>query len=239
MRYAARLAALPTAGSVVGAHAAYRVVLLTGQSAYRHCQLSPDQFALLAPLQELGFAVVAAGFPYHRELLTHPYRREPILPASARNASQFVAASWSPRFREQLGRHLRPVVERTERGLLVITGSSGLHLWAAARPALHPPPGLAVRLLALGPVAGPRTLQRVAATGVAVDIVRGESDWLSRLGHGGRVGHAGHLGPAGHVGPVTTIVPGGHLDYVGAPAVRDAVRAAARALLQQTREPTR
>ena len=224
MRYAARLAALPAAGSVVGARAAYRVVLLTGQSTYRHSQLSPDQLAMLDPLQELGFAVVTAGFPYHSELLTRPYRREPILPASARNASQFVAASWSPRFREQLGRHLRPLLERTERGLLVITGSSGLHLWAAARPALQPPPGLAVRLLALGPVAGPGTLQRVAVTGVAVDIVRGESDWISRFGH---------------LGPVTTIVPGGHLDYAGAPAVRDAVRAAARALLEQTRESAR
>ena len=225
MRYAARLAALPADGSVVGAHAAYRVVLLTGRSAYRHSQLSPDQLAMLAPARELGFAVVAAGFPYHRELLVRPYGREPILRASARNASQFVAASWSPRFRRQLGRHLRPLLERTERGLLVITGSSGLHLWAAARPALHPLPGLAVRLLALGPVAVPGTLDRVTATGVAVDIVRGESDWLSRLGHGGRVGHAGHLGPAGHVGPATTIVAGGHLDYAAAPAVRDAVRA--------------
>ena len=233
MRYAARLAALPAAGSVVGEPAAYRVVLLTGQSAYRHSQLSPDQLALLTPLREFGFAVVEAGFPYHGELLTRPHRREPILAASARNASQFVSASWSPRFREQLGRHLRPLLERTERGLLVVTGSSGLHLWAAARPALHPPPGLTVRLLALGPVAGPGTLDRVTATGVSIDIVRGESDWLSRLLAGG------HLGQAEHAGPATTVVAGGHLDYAAAPAVRDAVQAAARKLLDQTREPAR
>lgn len=223
-RYAARLAALPAAGAVVGAPAANRAVLLTGQSAYRHSQLSPPQRALLAPLADLGFDVVQAGFPYHHDQLARPWRREPLLSASARNGAQFLAALGSDRFRGQLSRHLRPLLEHTERALLVVAGSSGLQLWAAAQPPLHPPPGLRVRIVALGPVLTPGTYARVAATGVDVDIVRGERDWISRLGHRG---------------VVDAVTSGGHLDYPDSPEVHKVVRAAALALLARTGEPRR
>ncbi len=224
MRYAAQLAALPTAGGLVTEPVAHRAVLLTGQSSYRHSQLSPAQASLLQTTEAAGFSAVTAGFPYHEATLRQPYRPEPLAAASARNAHQFAAALCSTAFRHQLGRHLQPLVDRTGHVLLVVAGSSGMHLWASALPRLMPRAGQQVVLLALGPVAPAGTLGRLEARGIRVHVVQGRSDRVSRLGHRDRV---------------DTRVAGGHLDYAADPAVHDALGAVATACLGEADPPAR
>lgn len=199
-RFEARLAALELAGHLAEP-VADRVVFLSGQSSYRHSQLSPAQRELLAAVAELGYSPLLAGFPYHREALTEPWRREPILPASGRNTSQFLAATWRPSFRAQVARHLGPLFTLTSRRLVVLCGSSGLALLEAAWPRLELTPGLAVFAIGLGPVA-----RRVPYhPRLTVVTIQGRGDWISRLGF-----------PF----PPVFRVTGGHLDYAAGAEVR-------------------
>ena len=184
---------------------------LTGQSSFRHSALSPDQVLLLEALGDLGYSVVRGGFPYNRAALTVPYRGEPLLPASLRNAAQYLTARSSQRFGAEVARHLRPLVERTQRRLLLLCGSCGTELLAAALPLLRIRPEQRVLAVALGPVG-----RRPAADRVLVHVIRGERDRLSRWGHRA---------------PQDTLVPGGHLDYARSAEVRAEVLRVARKLL--------
>ncbi|HOF63523.1 MAG TPA: hypothetical protein PLL54_04390, partial [Dermatophilaceae bacterium] len=60
--YAARLAALSPADSLASTTVTHRAIWLSGQSSYAHSHLNPEQRATLAPLRELGYEVVDAGF---------------------------------------------------------------------------------------------------------------------------------------------------------------------------------
>jgi hypothetical protein len=101
-RFEARLAALDLADPLAEP-VADRVVFLSGQSSYRHSQLSPAQYELLAAVAALGYSPLLTGFPFHRATLAEPWRREPILPASGRNTAQFLATAWRGGFRVTRG----------------------------------------------------------------------------------------------------------------------------------------
>lgn len=186
---------------------------LTGQSTFRHSRLSPPQAGLLDALGELGLATVDGGFPYNRAALAHPYRREPLTTASLRNGAQYLAARHSPRFGQEVARHLQPLVDATSDRLLLLCGSSGGQLLTASLPWVRRRDGLRVLAVALGPVGrlpGP-------GSGVEVYVVQGRSDVLSRWGHRG---------------PVHRTVTAGHLDYAAAPEVRAEVLDVARRFLR-------
>ena len=184
---------------------------LTGQSSFRHSRLSPEQDAVLDGVERLGYATVRCGFPWNAAALREPYRREPILPASARNAAQFAAARLGTGHGQEVARHLQPVVDAASRRLLLICGSAGAELLTAALPHLRldARPVLAVALGPVGRLPGP-------GDGVRVHVVRGAGDRLSRWGCSDR-SHA--------------VVPGGHLDYARSTAVRAEVERVAAEFL--------
>jgi len=186
---------------------------LTGQSSFEHSSLSPGQMALLDDVAGLGYNPVRSGFPYNSALLAVPYRKEPVIGASVRNAAQFAAARTSRRFAEDLARHLQPLLDHTSRRLLLLCGSCGAELFTAALPHLRVPAGLRVLVVALGPVG--RLPDEDAR--VKVRVVRGTRDWLSRAVS--RV-------------PEQHLVPGGHLDYVKLPQVRAVVLSVGREFLR-------
>lgn len=200
-RFAGHLAADQRADDHLAEPAPACAAWLTGQSSFRHSRLSPGQDGLLDAVARAGYAVVRGGFPYSAAAVRLPYRREPILPASARNAAQYLAARWSPGFADDVARRLQPLLDRTERRLLLLCGSCGVEMLTAALPRLRLPADLRVLALALGPVG------RLPAPSSSVDVyvVRGDRDHLSRWTS--RT-------------PAHVDVTGGHLDYVTVPAVR-------------------
>lgn len=181
---------------------------LTGQSSFRQSNLAPDQLLLLDELADLGYRPMRAGFPYHPAALREPFTKAPAIPAAVRCTAQYVAATCSEPFGREVARHLQPLVDATSRHLLLVLGSCGAQLYAAARPHLHLPRSLQVHVVALGPVGRlPRDHDLL--------VLRGRWDVLS---------HALSRGPG-------RTVPGGHLGYLQHVEVRAAVRAfAARGL---------
>jgi len=190
---------------------------LTGQSAYRHSQLSPQQLAVLDELTEVGYRTIRAGFPYNARALAVPYTPEPLFPASLRNASQLAAALVRPAFSAELARHLQPLVDAASRRLLLLCGSCGLQLFAAALPRLALPPSLRLGLVAVGPVClTPAAFFRDHPQ-LDLFVVQGSRDWISRLGS--RAG-------------ADARPPVDHLGYTRHPEARRAIRQAALALAQ-------
>ena len=170
------------------------IAWLTGQSNYRCAHLSPVQSALLRALQPPGWATLAANFPYNQAALSTDYQAPPLLLASVRNSAQFWAALGSAAFGRACARHLQPLLAATTKQLVLLCGSCGLQLFYAALPWLHVPPGLRIKLVALGPVC----LRWQRHPQVSVAVVQGRRDWLSRC-----------LCPL----PCQYRVAGGHLDY--------------------------
>jgi hypothetical protein len=191
---------------------------LTGQSSYRHSQLSPAQRAVLDELEGLGFATVGAGFPYNARALEVPYRREPLVRASLRNAGQCAAALASPAFAAEVARHLQPLVDAAGRRLLLLCGSCGLQLLAAALHRLDLPAGLRLGLVGVGPVCFAPAAVFAARPQVDLVIVQGSRDWISRLGSRARP----DLRP-----------PLRHLEYLVHPAGRAALRQAVLTLAER------
>jgi hypothetical protein len=188
---------------------------LTGQSSYRHSQLSPHQMAVLDEVAGLGYEVVRAGFPYNRQALAHPYAPEPLIRASLRNLSQFQAALARPAFSAEIARHLQPLIGAASRRLLLLCGSCGLQLFAAALPRLSLPPGLRVGLVAVGPVCLTPAAVFRDHPGLDLFVVQGSRDWLSRL--------ASRTGADARP-------PVDHLGYTRHPEARRAILQAASAL---------
>ena len=178
---------------------------LTGQSNPASARLSAAQARLLAAVVAPGWQAVPSNFPYNQGALglASP---EPWLPlASWRNAAQFVALLLRPATGPACARHLQPLLDATTTQLVLLCGSCGLQLFYAALPWLHVPPGLRLHLVALGPAA----LRRPAHPQVAVTVVRGRGDWLSRCLCALPTDHA---------------LPGGHLDYALRPETARVLR---------------
>lgn len=173
---------------------------LTGQSSYRHSQLSPEQLAVLddlADIADAGYETVRAGFPYNRRALSMPYAPEPLARASWRNFSQFLAALARPAFSVEVARHLQPLIDSASRRLLLLCGSGGLQLFASALPRLSIPPALRIGLVGVGPVClSPAAVFR-SHRGIDLFVIQGSGDWISRLGC--RTG-ADARPPVGHLG---------------------------------------
>ncbi|WP_273653553.1 hypothetical protein [Cellulomonas fimi] len=180
-----------------------RVAWLTGQSSWTHSALSPEQHAVLDDLAVAGWTPLRVGFPWTDRALA-PYRREPLVRASARNAAQWAAARPGTAFTRETVRHLQTLLDRTRRDLLLLCGSTGARMIAVAAPRLAVPAGLHVRVVGLGPV-GPLP---PAGGPWTVHTVRGSADLLSRWGHRG---------------PVDVVVPGGHLRAATSPEARAAL----------------
>lgn len=206
-------------GYSTGDHLASRSInvaaWLTGQSAYRHSQLSPQQLAVLDELA--GYEVIRAGFPYNGRALAVPYTPEPLLRASLRNASQFAAALASPAFSAEVARHLQPLVDAASRRLLLLCGSCGLQLLASALPRLDLPPGLRIGLVAVGPVCLTSAAFFRGHPRLDLFVVQGSRDWISRIGS--RAG-------------ADARPPVDHLGYTRHPEARRAIRQAALALAE-------
>lgn len=173
-----------------------RVAWLTGQSSYRHSQLSPAQLDLLDAVAAQGFAAVRGGFPFNARALSVPYRPEPAVAASVRNGAQYLAARRDRGFGAELVRHLQPLLDRTSLRLVLLCGSCGLELLATALPALTVPAGLNVLAIAIGPV-GRRP--PAADPPIRLHVIQGRGDWISRLAWRQapdlrvRAGHLGYL----------------------------------------------
>jgi hypothetical protein len=185
---------------------------LTGQSSYRHSQLSPAQAQVLDDLQSLGYRGLKAGFPYNRACLRIAYAKEPLLAASLRNGWQFLECLSSRAFAVEIARHLQPLIDAAGRRLLLLCGSCGLQLLAAALPHLVLPPALRVELIAIGPVC----LSVPRHPCLHLVVIRGSRDWISRCGSWLEA----DLRP-----------PVGHLGYTQHPEARRAIREAALAFV--------
>jgi hypothetical protein len=183
---------------------------LSGQSSYRHSQLSPGQLDLLDALAGLGCATVRCGLPFNAAAQALPYSAEPLAAASARNAAQFLAARLDHRFQAELARHLQPLADRTSRRLVLLCGSCGMELLAAALPRLRLPWELRILAIALGPVG------RRPAGQLQLHVIQGSGDWISRLGYRG---------------PADLRVPGGHMAYLDRADVRGEVLRVAKEFL--------
>lgn len=181
-----------------------RAVWLTGQSSWRHSRLSSGQHAVLDALDAHGWEPLRVGFPWTDQAAAEPYRREPLLAASARNARQWAAARPGSTFTRHAADHLQVLLDRTASDLLLLCGSAGARILASAAPRLRTPAGLRVHVVGLGPV-GPLPAAR---DGWSVHVVRGRSDLLSRWGYRGTT---------------DVVVPGGHLSAATSPAAVAAV----------------
>ncbi|MFC4616550.1 hypothetical protein ACFO3K_17620 [Cellulomonas algicola] len=181
-----------------------RVAWLTGQSSWTHSALSPAQHAVLDALAVDGWTPVRVGFPWTDRAVA-PYRAAPLVVASARNAVQWAAARPVTAFTRETARHLQALLDRTRQDLLLLCGSTGARMAAAAAPLVVVPDGLHVHVVGLGPVGA-----LPPPGGVwTVHAVRGSADPLSRWGFRGHV---------------DVDVPGGHLAAATSPAAIDAVR---------------
>jgi hypothetical protein len=189
MSYPHRLASLAPERSLIH-QADSRVVILTGQSSFTSSRLSAIQQGFLEAITPPGFDLMPAGFPYHADLLgTRP---EPsILSASWRNAAQTFWSAAPTVFRQALAQTLNTLLSRTNRRLILITGSCGLQLANSVWPELNKPAELDIRVIALGPACF-GTLQ------VPATVIQGRRDYWSKLFYRG---------------PVKFHVPCGHLDY--------------------------
>ena len=176
------------------------IAWLTGQSAYCCAHLSPAQAALLQAVRKPGWATLAANFPYNQAALQATYHEPPLLLASVRNGAQFGAALGSAAFGRACARHLQPLLAATAERLVLLCGSCGLQLFYAALPWLRVPPSLRIQLVGLGPVC----LRLRPHAQVAVAVVQGHRDWLSRCLC---------------LLPYDYRVQGGHLDYVNSTEV--------------------
>ena len=185
-----------------------QVAWLTGQNSFRHSTLSPHESEVLDELEALGYAPVRCGFPYNADALDPPFRKEHVVPAAARCIGQYLAAGHSRPFAAEVARHLQPLLDLTSDHLLLLVGSCGARMLTAAYPLLRVPDGLAVHVLALGPVGAlPR--------GTSPVVLRGRWDVLSAT-----LSRA----PARRV-------PCGHLGYLDCPEARAEIRAFAAATL--------
>ena len=184
-------------------------VWLTGQNSFRHSTLSPEESAVLDELETLGYATVRCGFPYNAAAVDLPFRKEHWVPAAVRCVEQYLAAGHSRAFAGEVARHLQPVVDATRDHLLLLVGSCGARMLAAAMPLLQIPDGLALHVVALGPVGSlpvwPEPL-----------VLRGRWDVLSATLA---------RGPAVRVGC-------GHLGYLRCPEARARIRAHAARVLR-------
>jgi hypothetical protein len=174
------------------------VAWLTGQSDYHSACLSPAQAAVLQAVATTGWLGLESNFPYNQAALAAGYRPAPLLAASLRNSAQLVAALGSSAFGQACARHLQPLLDATTRRLVLLCGSCGLQLFYAALPWLRVPAGLQIQLIGLGPVC----VRHQAHPQVAVAVVQGRRDWLSRS--------LCRL-------PCHYQVPAGHLDYAALP----------------------
>jgi len=152
------------------------VAWLTGQSDYASACLSPAQEAFLLAVAPPGWVKLEANFPYNQAALAADYQPAPLLAASMRNSAQFVAALGSAVFRRACAQQLQPLLDATTNRLVLLCGSCGLQLFYAALPWLRVPAGLYIQLVGLGPVC----LRYQAHPQVAVTVVQGQRDWLSR-----------------------------------------------------------
>lgn len=203
MTYFARLGRLDPARTLI-AEAESSIVIFTGQSSFLHSRLSPEQERFLGCVAP-GFEPLRAGFPFHSEMLEAA--GEPgLLAASMRNAAQAIASVWAPGYRAVLRGTLQRLADRTARALILVAGSCGLQLINAVWLELKVPPGLAVRVVALGPACfGRFRIERARIT-----VIQGRRDRWSRLLYRG---------------PVDRLADCGHLDYWTNDEVRRVVAA--------------
>ena len=183
---------------------------MTGQSHPRSAALSPSQAAFLAALPVPAATRVNLNFPYPFEAPVRPFTSTPLLSASLRNARQHFA-SRRPAFSERRRPAVEALLARADRTLFLM-GSCGLELFnnlALPARALE-----RVTIFAYGPVA------RRRPDGDCL-LVQGRRDWISRS----------------FFRRVDVQVDGGHLDYLGDPAVAALATETIRRLAARTATP--
>jgi hypothetical protein len=173
-----------------------QIAFLTGASDPRSAALSPEQTAFLDALPAPDSWKVRMNFPYPRT--TSPYRDIPLLFASWRNGCGYLASrrrAFAERYRPRVLECLG-AAERT----LLLADSSGIELLANLR---LPAAALdRLHVFAYGPVAR-------GLPGCDGRLVQGRRDLISRA----------------CFSTVDAQVEGGHLDYLGNPAVLALCRA--------------
>lgn len=202
MGYRTRLSALDYRNSLAASPARSRVVLLTGQSSFRSSRLLPEQIDFLKAVAPPDAEPLLAGFPYHPEL-DRPDSPVPLPTAAFRNSLQFVWSMTSTRFRQIIAEALRPLLQHKP---VIITGSCGLQLLAAASPLLK----IETPVIALGPA----MLRPFKLDLNLVRVIQGRRDGWSRLLYRG---------------PITAYCDADHLGYWESPDTRKIVEALLRA----------
>jgi hypothetical protein len=201
----ARTAAQPLA------EAEMRIALITGQMWLGASPLSEAQRTFLGEAATPGMEIVPSGFPFD-PCDTVAFRLRPLLGASLANARQYVWARTDPRYARLAASVLQRLFGSTRRTLVLVAGSCGLAIIAAASGFLRIPSGLTVRLLAFGP-AGP------SPRGLELKSVCGTRDlWSGAL----------------YDGPRATLITCDHMEYWSSREARGIAAAFARAAVSNS-----
>jgi len=200
--YLSRLEDLDPAGFEL-APAMDRLVLLTGQSSFMSSALRAEQMDFLQAVAPPGARVCLLGFPWHHGLAT-PHDAPNLLAASWRNGQQWWWTRRRGRFTDLLSGIVARLRRHTAQRLLVVTGSCGIQLLAAALHGMDGP-GPPISVFALGPVGAAPAPGCLAG----LEVVQGSQDGWSRLLWRGAVDHRPRCG---------------HLDYYRDAATREAAR---------------
>jgi hypothetical protein len=156
-----------------------RTLLWTGQSSWHRAGLFPDQIETLLAIA--GDDAILTGFPFHADFAEHSHSPLPL--ASLRNMRQSLWCLHNARYRRILSEVLAAAFANTGRRLTLLAASCGFEMLNAAFGGAAPRPGLAVRIVALGPTClAPIRLPHFVT-------IQGKRDIYSKLLYRGPVHH--------------------------------------------------
>ncbi len=177
------------------AYADLRVVVVTGLSNPRTCQLTESQSSLIQLSDLSPQSMIPWNFPFIPDQT--PQTNVGLLSASIANGLQFLR-TFNGRYQQLAEPHWSALIQSTGH-LLVVTGSCGIQLlatWKGLPEVRHK-----IHVMALGPVG-------LIRPDVSLKLVQGSRDWISRA----------------CFRRVDFVINGlGHMDYWEDPRVREVV----------------
>lgn len=169
--YISQLEKLSLSDSLAAGH--HKVLLfLSGSSHLETAALTPGQLELLRLVCPDDFTLVESNFPFNSHFEHKLESRVGLLRASLSNISYYWHSLYNPRFRKELDRHLKPLLQA--QAVVIICKSSGLNMltqWLE-----HIEKGSSrLKIIALGPV----SQQLLERDDVELLVIKGEKDVYS------------------------------------------------------------
>ena len=150
-----------------------RVMILTGSSHFKHCELSDIQKTFLKNEIWADYQTITTNFPYNRGFRTSHPSFPNIVQASWSNIVYYWQCLFNKKFAQEIARHLRPLKNNQE--TIVIAQSSGLKMLLIAWPQIEKTDHL--RVIALGPV----TFMKNRDQKINLQVIKGRQDKISKF----------------------------------------------------------